>query len=251
MNPDFRRDYYELLDLQPTASAEDIKQAYYRLAKKYHPDHNENDDAAEERFKLVAEARRVLADPELRAQYDAWLERETRLCMAPELASMPRRVRMATRRNRERRDRHERPRKLRPFLLSPVRTMNPWAMVLVYAFFAFMIVPSVIKGCSALTASADAPAPAPVKKKSATPKTPEEIQANLQRMNEELRRRAEDGDAAAQVQYGMLLYRGVGIQQDREQAILWWQAAAAQGNSAAIHCLKMCEKAAAAHEIES
>lgn len=248
MNPDFRKDYYELLDLLPTASAEDIKQAYYRLAKKYHPDHNENNEAAEERFKLVAEARRVLSDPELRAQYDAWLERETRLSMAPELASMPRRVRMATRRNRERRDRNKRPRRLRPFLLSPVRTMNPWAMVLVYTFFAFMIVPSVIKGCSALTASMEAP-PAPEKKKNARPKTPEEIQANLQRMNEQLRTRAEAGDAAAQVQYGMLLYRGVGIKQDKEQAKEWWRKAAEQGNSAAIHCLKM-SKGSSSNEIK-
>lgn len=243
MSLNFRRDYYELLDLLPTATAEDIKQAYYRLAKKYHPDHNDNNAAAEERFKLVAEARRVLSDPELRVQYDAWLERESRLSMAPELAAMPRRVRMATRRNRERREREGRPRKLRPFLLSPVRTMNPWAMVLVYAFFAFMIVPSVIKGCSALTASMET-LPAEEEKKQSKPKTREEIQANLQRMNEQLRARAEAGEAAAQVQYGMLLYRGVGIEQDKEQAMEWWRRAAEQGNSAAIHCLKMSEQAA-------
>jgi len=64
------RDYYAVLGVERNASAEDIKKAYRKLARKYHPDVNAAPDA-EERFKEVGEAYEVLKDPEKRAAYDA------------------------------------------------------------------------------------------------------------------------------------------------------------------------------------
>ncbi|HEX7037399.1 MAG TPA: DnaJ C-terminal domain-containing protein [Pseudomonadales bacterium] len=64
------RDYYAVLGVDRKASQEEIKKAYRRLARKYHPDVNREPDA-EERFKEVGEAYEVLSDPEKRAAYDA------------------------------------------------------------------------------------------------------------------------------------------------------------------------------------
>src|SRR5262249_391174 len=66
-----KRDYYEVLGLSRTASDEEIKKAYRKLALKYHPDKNPDDGrAAEERFKEIGEAYQVLCDAERRALYD-------------------------------------------------------------------------------------------------------------------------------------------------------------------------------------
>lgn len=64
------RDYYDVLGVAPGATAEEIKQAYRRLARESHPDRNPDDPAAEERFKAAAAAYEVLSDPERRANYD-------------------------------------------------------------------------------------------------------------------------------------------------------------------------------------
>jgi molecular chaperone DnaJ len=63
-------DYYEVLGVARDASPEEIKKAYRKLARKYHPDVNREDPEAEEKFKLINEAYQVLSDPEARALYD-------------------------------------------------------------------------------------------------------------------------------------------------------------------------------------
>ncbi len=63
-------DYYNILGVSEQAEEEQIKQAYRRLAKKYHPDLNPNDSEAEEKFKNVVEAYETLGDTDKRKEYD-------------------------------------------------------------------------------------------------------------------------------------------------------------------------------------
>ncbi len=65
-----KRDYYEVLGLQKGASDAEIKKAYRKLAKQYHPDLNPDNPEAEEKFKEINEANQVLSDPDKRAKYD-------------------------------------------------------------------------------------------------------------------------------------------------------------------------------------
>ena len=67
-----KRDYYEVLELQKGASEDEIKKAFKKLAKKYHPDMNPGDKNAEEKFKELNEAYAVLSDAEQRAKYDQY-----------------------------------------------------------------------------------------------------------------------------------------------------------------------------------
>src|SRR3954469_16282771 len=64
------KDYYKILGVEKTASAEEIKKAYRKLAVKYHPDKNPGDKSAEEKFKEISEANDVLGNPEKRKKYD-------------------------------------------------------------------------------------------------------------------------------------------------------------------------------------
>ena len=65
-----KKDYYEILGVKKSASTEDIRKAFRKLARKYHPDVNPGDKAAEEKFKTLSEANDVLSDPKKRKIYD-------------------------------------------------------------------------------------------------------------------------------------------------------------------------------------
>ncbi len=65
-----RTDYYKVLGVGKNASEEEIKKAYRKLARKYHPDANQGDKQAEERFKQISQAHDVLSDPDKRKAYD-------------------------------------------------------------------------------------------------------------------------------------------------------------------------------------
>ena len=66
------KDYYESLGLQKGASDDEIKRAFRKLAIKYHPDQNQGNKEAEEKFKEINEAYQVLSDPEKKARYDQY-----------------------------------------------------------------------------------------------------------------------------------------------------------------------------------
>src|SRR6201987_4492331 len=65
-----KKDYYEALGVKKNASTEDIRNAFRKLARKYHPDVNPGDKSAEEKFKAISEANDVLSDPKKRKIYD-------------------------------------------------------------------------------------------------------------------------------------------------------------------------------------
>ena len=67
-------DYYKTLGIEKNATAEDVKKAYRKLARKYHPDLNPNDKEANKKFQQINEANEVLSDPEKRKKYDAYGE---------------------------------------------------------------------------------------------------------------------------------------------------------------------------------
>ncbi len=70
MPPTTKKDYYEILGVKKSASVDDIRKAFRKLARKYHPDVNPGDKAAEEKFKTLSEANDVLSDPKKRKIYD-------------------------------------------------------------------------------------------------------------------------------------------------------------------------------------
>ena len=67
-------DYYKILGIDKSASEKDVKNAYRKLARKYHPDLNPNDVGAKKKFQEINEANEVLGDPEKRKKYDKYGE---------------------------------------------------------------------------------------------------------------------------------------------------------------------------------
>ena len=65
-----KRDYYDVLGVSKSASDSELKKAFKKLAMKYHPDRNPDDDSAAEKFKEAAEAYDVLSDPQKKSKYD-------------------------------------------------------------------------------------------------------------------------------------------------------------------------------------
>ncbi len=73
------QDFYQRLNVPRGASADEIKKAYRKLARQYHPDHNAGDKGAEEKFKALNEAFEVLGDPKKRSMYDEFGEDAAKL----------------------------------------------------------------------------------------------------------------------------------------------------------------------------
>ena len=65
-----KEDLYQIINLNKKATPEEIKKAYKKLARKYHPDVNPGDKKAEEQFKKISQAYAILSDPKKRSQYD-------------------------------------------------------------------------------------------------------------------------------------------------------------------------------------
>jgi curved DNA-binding protein CbpA len=84
VSDDGSRNLYTVLDLKPNASPEEIRTAYYELARLYHPDRRKQDEKAEEAFRAIARAAAILRDPEQRRLYDRGDISETTLSAAPQ-----------------------------------------------------------------------------------------------------------------------------------------------------------------------
>ena len=244
-----RDDLYQLLDVDPSATQEELKAAYRRQAKKFHPDRNGGDPAAEERFKDIVEAYRILGDPAERELYDAECERDRKYADAPELAAMRRHIRVSARHGRERRENRANRRAQRErerdsgkrtyapplpslFFLGRNRKVSMWHLLVFYAAAAALFIPAVSKSCQIMGGS-DEPRWEPPQ----SDLPPEEIRARALDAIAQLRQQAEDGDADAQFKLGLILYSGMGVEADRPAAREWWQKAAANGHPKAADYL--------------
>ncbi len=261
-----RPDYYQLLDATPQSTPQELKAAYYRLAKRYHPDYNAGDPAAEERFKLVAEAYRTLGVPERRREYDNWLRLHELCPGASELEAFgaAKRVRpfhFSSRRAQERQQRrsgvpHQRPRSRRLFRTLPFSSsakLNTWLFIGFYALIAFNLLPVFFRQMFA------SPAPVVRKTSPAQAEQVDEVEARRRIMNMEqsLRTRASAGEVEACYQLGLYLFhkssrgRGEGANPTvlrraasegyRREALHWLHRAAGQGHAAAQRLLNRLE----------
>ena len=248
-----RTDYYQLLDVSEKASAAEVKAAYRRQARRYHPDLNAGNSHAEERFKLVAEAYRTLGEPERRADYDAWLERQNRLSNAPELAAMAARrsVRVSVRHAHERREARGRRRRggsssrvPRLFAMRSKGDAGFIHFVVFYSICLAVMVPWFIS-----YAGREAPQtvhdrkPASDKLPGESDLPPEVQERELRNFQERIIRAAEAGEAWAQFRYGMMLYHGYqGMPQNREAALELWQKAADAGHAPSARMLNAAKR---------
>ncbi len=257
-----RADYYQLLDVEPTASAKDIKASYYRLALRYHPDRTEGDPAAEERFKLVAEAYRTLGVPERRKEYDNWLHLHDLYRAAPELAGMSSQphtpitpFHFSSIRARERQDRRmgrgtpRRRSRYHGILPRKASKVNTYLFMGFCALLVINILPMILRPMFGDGRPKHKPAAA-VEEKEATPA---EARTRLLAMEQELRGRATAGEAEAQYKLGLYLFnksargRGAGDKPGllrraasegfRLEATDWFERAAAQGHGGAQRVL--------------
>lgn len=235
-----RIDYYQLLDVAETSTAKEIKAAYRQQAKRCHPDLHRDNPAAEERFKLIAEAYRTLGDAGKRADYDSWLERQKRLASAPELAAMPRHTRVSTRHAHERRRMRRagvRP-PARPFLLKP---RSKWPLVQYMAFYVVGLT-CLVPWCITFLNRGGSTRPARPAEQTEPGISPLDEETQLKKLaefTEGIRQQALAGVPEAQCRYGSFLYHGTGgLKQDREAARYWWQKAADQGVFPAVQYLQ-------------
>ncbi len=260
-----RTDYYQLLEIGQKATAAEIKVAYRHLAKRYHPDLNVGNPAAEERFKLVAEAYRTLGEPERRADYDAWLERQSRLSNAPELAAMAARrgVRVSVRRayeRRENRGRHRRREGVRgahvPHLFALRSRGDSGGFVHFVVFYSLclaIMVPWFISYAGREAPPTVYDGPRRSNKLPGESDLPPEVQEReLRNFHARISQAAEAGEPWAQFRYGMMLYNGYqNMEQNREAAMQWWQKAAEGGHVQAARMLEAARKSQAQPQKEA
>ena len=241
-----RDDYYDLLGVSPEADRRAVKAAYRRLAMQLHPDHNDNNPAAAEKFKLVAEAWHTLSDTERRANYDGWLERRRKYDRLPELAEMPRHharmsTRNANRRNERRSARHasNQRTRVRPFLLRRSTRVPGWQYVLMCAMCLCCIIPGITRASRGIGRSSESSTPSGLRP-GESPLSPEEQRKSLQQYLERISSAAQKGDPAAQFAYANLLYNGIaglGMHPNPTAAHEWWLKAARQGHKLARRAL--------------
>ncbi len=275
-----RADYYQLLDVEPGATPAELKAAYYRLAKRYHPDCNAGNPAAEERFKLVAEAYRVLGVPERRREYDEWLRVHHCYRNAPELeafasrssvssAGVPsgriRPFRYSARRARERQERRygraegrsRSRRRVGSLVFTRSGKVNGWLFFGFYALIIFNLLPVFFRHMFSEAPPAVQKTPAPVEEVAVEEVV---VRRRVLEMERALRQRAEAGEAAAQYQLGVYLFnkscRGRGEVAAptllrraanagyRAEALQWVNCAAQQGHAGAQRLLRRLQPVA-------
>ncbi len=242
-----REDYYQLLDVEPSATPAEIKRGYYRQAKRFHPDRHANSPESEERFKLIAEAYRVLGNEERRRVYDESLWRCSRLRDAPELAALAkrrqRRTRVSVRHAQVRRNEGRRTatRYVRRFLIRRQASVSPLWYVL-YCLLALSFILPVMFRTPVKPRREENPF---AKVESAH--LPLDVQKEMfSAYSRGLLEEAERGNVQAQVRYGILLYNGhgawYGLEKDAEEACRWWQRAAAAGSEQARSLLELARQ---------
>lgn len=245
-----RTDYYQLLNVTENATQEEIKLAYRRQAKLYHPDLHPEDSAAEEKFLLVAEAYRTLGDAEARYQYDGWLEKQRRYRSAPELANMPHHTRVSVRhayvrrearqrRHAERAPRRYVPRSPSGILHRRASKLSPTHYLVFYLICIAIFVPWFLRYLNMDTTANETKEKRHSLPPGVSPLDEETQRVNLARFTERILADAHKGDPAAQYRYGAMLFHGYGgMPQNREAAMVWWRKAAEQGFRPAQLALK-------------
>ncbi len=263
-----RDDYYRLLEVELTATPHDIKASYRRLALRYHPDRNDGDELAEEKFKLVSEAYRTLGVPERRREYDNWLRLHNLYHDAPELAPAspgsrpaPRHVHISARRGQERREaraagRRRAVRRSKGTLVRHSTKVNRWLFIGFYVFIGINLLPIFVRYFRSSSPSQATPS---ASAKAADESSEAEKWTRVLDLERRLREAAAAGNAESQYQLALFLFNKSSVQREegknpglmrraaaqaiRHESLEWLDKAAAQGHVGAGRMLRGLEQA--------